>query len=316
MSAELAVKPEAAEALVIGGFPRSRLPLVLGLLGVTVGLVLAAILQLRREAELGRLRADFVSGVSHELRTPLAQIRMFSETLLLGRVRNDQERQRSLEIIVNEARRLTHQVDNVLLFSRSERRAMRLNPEPTDLGDALAEVVETFTPLAEADQSTLEAQLTEGVIAHVDGTALRQALLNLLDNALKYGPAGQTIRVGVSRLPGNRALIWVEDEGPGVPSEERHAIWEPYSRLERHRASAVAGSGIGLAVVRRIVAHHGGSVAVEDGQGGGARFVIEIPCLPPGSIRRESTSDTPGWASSSPPRPPRRPAPTLREAVD
>ncbi len=280
MTAQITVKPEAAKTLVIGGFPRSRLPLVLGLLGLTIGLVLVAILQLRREAELGRLRADFVSGVSHELRTPLAQIRMFAETLLLGRVRNDEERERSLAIIVNESRRLTHQVDNVLLFSRSERQEMRLNPEPTDLGDAAAEVVETFTPLADAARSRMETQFAEGVVAEVDGVALRQALLNLLDNAVKYGPAGQVIQVGVSRLPGDVALLWVEDGGQGIPEDERDTIWEPYSRLARHRESAVAGSGIGLAVVRQIALRHGGSVRVEEGTGGGARFVLSLPCLP------------------------------------
>src|SRR5205823_8566778 len=108
--------------------PRSRLPLLAGLTVLTAALVLIAIVQLRREHELSRLRADFVSGVSHELRTPLAQIRMFSETLLLGRVRSDDERVRSLEIIDQEARRLTHLVENLLHFSRSERRLTRLAP--------------------------------------------------------------------------------------------------------------------------------------------------------------------------------------------
>lgn len=319
MVAEVTVKPQAATTLVIGGFPRSRLPLVLGLLALTLGLLSVAILQLRREAELARLRADFVSGVSHELRTPLAQIRMFAETLLLGRVRNEEEWERSLAIIVNESRRLTHQVDNVLLFSRSESQAMRLNPEPTDLGDALAEVVETFTPLAEAARVSLEAQLADGVVAPVDGVALRQAVLNLLDNAVKYGPAGQTIQVGVSRLPGNVSLIWVEDQGPGVPEEDRAAIWEPYSRLARHRESAVAGSGIGLAVVRRIAVRHGGSVRVETGMEGGARFVIQLPCLPPDSSGSEDGSrTTEGRSAPQEPRPTRAPAAGthLREALE
>src|SRR5207249_1836393 len=96
-------------------------------------LVVAALLQLHREYELSRLRADFVSGVSHELRTPLAQIRMFSETLLLGRVRSEGERVRSLEIVDQEARRLTHLVENLLHFSRSERQATRLSPAPAPL---------------------------------------------------------------------------------------------------------------------------------------------------------------------------------------
>src|SRR5256885_11553687 len=120
--------PDMAPKLVIGGMPRSNVPMLLSLLALTAGLVVAALLQLRREYELSQLRADFVSGVSHELRTPLAQIRMFSETLLLGRVRSDEERERSLGIIDQEARRLTHLVENLLHFSRSERRLTRPSP--------------------------------------------------------------------------------------------------------------------------------------------------------------------------------------------
>lgn len=274
--AEVVVNPTVAPELVIGGLPRSRLPMIVTLLILTVGLVAGAFYQLRRETELAQLRADFVSGVSHELRTPLAQIRMFSETLLLGRVRSDEERQRSLEIIVNESRRLTHQVDNVLLYSRSERDGMRTDVSATDLGDLVERVAESFTPLALAHGSRVEAVTPGACIAHADGSLLRQALLNLLDNALKYGPAKQTIRVG-SSVERQRVLLWVEDEGPGVPEEERARIWEPYFRRPMHRESAVAGSGIGLSVVRDVAEAHGGSARVTDGDDGGARFVIELP---------------------------------------
>lgn len=315
--ADLTVNPASATTLVIGGVPNTRLPLVMGLLGLTVGLLLVAIQQLRREAELGRLRADFVSGVSHELRTPLAQIRMFAETLLLGRVRNEEERERSLAIIVNESRRLTHQVDNVLLFSRSERQALQLNPELTDLGDLLAEVVETFTPLAEAARNRVDSQLAEGVVARVDGVALRQAVLNLLDNAVKYGPSPQCIQVGVSRLPGDRALIWVEDQGPGVPEDERAGIWEPYARLVRDRESAVAGSGIGLAVVRQVATRHGGEVRVEAGTSGGARFVIQLPCARTGAPTDPSeAADRLGIPEDRRPAGIRAPARALKKALE
>src|SRR5206468_1637555 len=121
-------KDQAGALRTLGGLPQSRLPLLLGALGLTAGLIVTALVQLRREYELARLRTDFVSGVSHELRTPLAQIRMFSETLLLGRVRSEEEGRRSLEIIDQEARRLTHLVENLLHFSRSERQVTRLSP--------------------------------------------------------------------------------------------------------------------------------------------------------------------------------------------
>jgi signal transduction histidine kinase len=284
LGSTVALRPDAAGRLVIGGLPRSRLSVLLGILALTMGLVAVALLQLRREHELARLRADFVSGVSHELRTPLAQIRMFGETLRLGRVRSEGERQRSLEIIDQEARRLTHLVENVLHFSRAERQRTHLSREPTDLGRQVAEAVELFAPIAQSRRVTLVAELTDGVVAPVDRDALRQVLLNLLDNAVKYGPPGQTVTVRLTRH-GDRARVAVEDQGPGITPRERVRIWEPFYRLERDAGSAVAGSGIGLSVVRELVRQHGGRVWVEsapagDGRGdgaGGARFVLELP---------------------------------------
>jgi signal transduction histidine kinase len=122
----------------------------------------------------------------------------------------------------------------------------------------------------------LTGEISPDVRGLVDGDALRQALLNLLDNAVKYGPAGQHIRVGLSRLPDDRAMMWVEDEGPGVRPDRRERVWEPYFRLERHRESATAGSGIGLAVVRSVAEGHGGSARIEEARSGGARFVVEV----------------------------------------
>ncbi|MDH3223602.1 MAG: HAMP domain-containing histidine kinase, partial [Gemmatimonadota bacterium] len=174
LTTEVRVRPELARTLVIGGFPRSRLPLVFGLMALTGGLVLAAIFQLRREGELARLRADFVSGVSHELRTPLAQIRMFAETLALDRVRSDEERDRSVDIIVNEAQRLSHQVDNVLLFSRSERGRMRLDRSDHELSGLLGEVLEGFKPLAQAAGVDVRCESDEAIRAEVDEAAIRQ----------------------------------------------------------------------------------------------------------------------------------------------
>ena len=285
MRVQVALRPDLAPKLVIGGMPRSNLPMLLSLLALTAGLVVAALLQLRREYELSRLRADFVSGVSHELRTPLAQIRMFSETLLLGRVRSDDERERSLEIIDQEARRLTHLVENLLHFSRSERRLARLSPALAPLAPLVSEAAEGFAPLAAARGVTLCTELTDGVVAPVDADALRQMLLNLLDNAVKYGPSGQTVTLALTVADG-RARVSVDDEGPGIPAAERERIWDRFWRLERDRGSAVAGTGIGLSVVRELVALHGGRTWVEDapasqrGDRAGSRFVIELPLVP------------------------------------
>jgi signal transduction histidine kinase len=274
------IDPAAAAKLAIGGLPRSRLPLLIALMTVTAGLTLTAGLQLRRERLLGRMRSDFVSRVSHELRTPLTQIRMFAETLLLDRVRSEDERSRYLAIIDREARRLSHLVENVLRFSRTERGEARLAPRPHDLGPLVRELLEEFRPLAAGSGVSLAAQVGDGAVVSVDDDALRQVLLNLLDNAVKYGPAGQEVRVGVTPAPAG-VRVWVEDEGPGIPPRDRERIWQRFFRMETHRESTVAGTGIGLTVVRDLVALHGGRSWVEPGERGGARFVVEFPAMQP-----------------------------------
>ncbi len=270
----VALKPDAAGRLVIGGLPRGRLPLIAGLLTLTAGLVVVALVQLRREAELSRLRSDFVSGVSHELRTPLAQIRMFTETLLLGRVRSELEGRRSLEIIARETQRLTQLVENLLFFSRGERRRPTISPESARLAPIVSDVVESFAPLAAARQTRIDADLDDRAMASIDASAMRQILLNLIDNAVKYGPAGQTVRVSL-QLTGDGVRLAVDDEGPGVAEPDAERVWEPFHRVA-DSAQANGGTGIGLAIVRQLTGLHGGRAWVERGQAG-ARFVVEIP---------------------------------------
>ena len=131
-------------------------------------------------------------------------------------------------------------------------------------------------PLAGGRRATLTERIQDGVPARVDRSAMRQVLLNLLDNAVKYGPPGAAVTVGVEAGDG-MARLWVEDQGPGVPAGERERIWERFARLDRDVESAIAGSGIGLAIVRELVSSQGGRCRVEDAVGGGARFVVEVP---------------------------------------
>ena len=271
----VALRPSLAKSLLIGELPSERVPLLLSVFGLSVVLAAVGVMQLRRESELARLRSDFIASASHELRTPLAQIRMFAETLLLGRVRSDEERQRSLQIVDQEARRLTHLVENILQFSRAEREAIKLAPVAVDLGAQVREAVEAFTPVARSRHVIVQTALENDVVCTVDPGALRQILLNLLDNAVKYGPIGQTVTITLRRA-GAFARIIVDDQGSGIPPEDRDRIWEPYQRLEGAVAGAVAGSGIGLAVVSQLVALHGGRAWAEDAPGRGARFVVEL----------------------------------------
>jgi signal transduction histidine kinase len=137
------------------------------------------------------------------------------------------------------------------------------------------ECLATFAPLASAAGVTLMDSLDERSMALVDPAALSQIVLNLLDNAVKYGPYGQTIRVG-SKTTAGRVRLTIEDEGPGIPPEERDRVWQPFVRLGRDRNGAVGGSGIGLAVVHELASLHDGRVWVETGMNGGARFVFEM----------------------------------------
>jgi signal transduction histidine kinase len=276
LSVRASIGPAAAERLLAGGLPPSRLPQLLAVGALATGLLVAALLLSRRERALARLRADFVAGVSHELRTPLAQIRLFAETLRLDRVRSPEERRRSIEIIDQEARRLTQLVENTLAFSRFERGSSEVSPREQDVVALVREALEGFAPLAAAAGARVEADLPERARAAVDADALRQVLVNLLDNAVKYGPSGQRIAVTLTRA-GGRLCIAIDDEGPGVPPRDRERIFERFVRLPRDRETHRAGTGIGLAVASELVTLHGGTIRAEAGERGGARFVVALP---------------------------------------
>ncbi len=273
---EASIKPEAASRLIIGGLPRSRVPLLLGLILVTLGVGTAAVFLIRREHQLARLRDDFVSGVSHELRTPLAQIRMFAELLEGGKLRTDAERQRSLDVVNREARRLAHLVENVLQYSRLRRAPDVMAVEEADAGEIVGDAIDVFRPLAGSLDVNIRTDIEAGTKVLADRDAVKQMLLNLLDNAFKYGPKGQTVTVGAKPRSDGTIWIFVEDEGPGIPNGDRRRVWEPYRRLSHHEGSSVVGTGIGLAVVSQLAALHQGRVWVEDGEQGGARFVMEF----------------------------------------
>jgi signal transduction histidine kinase len=273
---EVAINPAAAGRLIIGGLPRSRLPEVLATAFVAVSLLGLLLFQFRRQEELGRLRDDFVSGVSHELRTPLAQIRLLAELLHMGKVPTE-ERERSLRIIDKEARRLSFLVESILSFTHS--RPGQLSPVRTDVASEIDEIVSGFRPLAQAHGVRLTTRLERGIVAEVDRGALRQVLVNLLDNAVRYGPPRQNVTITTTSARDSWTLE-VADEGPGIPAEESERIFAPYYRMKRDAGGAVGGTGIGLAVVRRLVKEHGGRVHVAQANGDGAvgaRFVVALP---------------------------------------
>lgn len=294
MKMRVALRPDATVRLQGGVVPASRVPVWVGLLLLTGLLTVIIVRNLQREHELARLRLEFSASVSHELRTPLAQILLFGETLTLGRTRSESERADAVNVIVREARRLMHLVDNTLTFSRAERPVVSLSPRRVHLAPLVEEVIAGFTPLASAKHVRITQDLDESVEAFVDGEAYRQMTLNLLDNAVKYGPPGG--RVSVTLSGGHKRLavepaqrqkhivrrttvrLIVDDEGPGITGRARDEIWVAFARGTNGERPVGTGCGLGLAVVRELADRHSGWAWVESPPGGhGSRFVIELP---------------------------------------
>jgi signal transduction histidine kinase len=271
------IHPSAAK-LLAGGVPTSRVVTIVALLVLALVMGGAAALLLRREHRLTVLREDFVSGVSHELRTPLTHIRMLSELLETDGFKSQAERERAVNVIHRESLRLTNLVDNILEFTRMRRAAPVLAPGRVALGDVLREVGESLGPLLEAQGNKLEVVANADVEVRGDRDAVSRVLRNLVENAVKYGPVAQTIRMTLTPDSTNgHARVTVDDEGPGIPTTERQNIWQPYYRLDRDRNAPAGGSGLGLSVVADVVRMLGGTVSVADAPGRGARFIVDLP---------------------------------------
>jgi signal transduction histidine kinase len=262
-----AAVPIGAEQWLIAGIA------VLGALFVA-----ATILELRRQHQLAEERRNFVSAVSHELRTPLAHMVLLSETMLGPIAQTAEQRQRWLHVIHRESMRLARLVDNVLLHARGEHHELPLERRWVDACDVVDEVVGHMGSAAAAHRTRLCAVTPAGCSVYVDPDALRQILLNLLDNAIKYGPDGQTVTItlGAPTVREPALSITVDDQGRGIPARDRGRIWSPFVRLE-DRGSATGGSGLGLSVVRDLARRHGGRVEVQDAPGGGARLLLVLP---------------------------------------
>jgi signal transduction histidine kinase len=272
LNIDAAIRPELAGSLLIGGLPRSRLPFLLGLLGLAAALSIVAVTQLRREDELASLRSNFVSSVSHELRTPLAQIRLYLETLQLGRAPTEEQREWSLSHIDRETKRLSHLVENVLRFSTLGA-ADPTQSEPVDVSAETTNIAKEFSGLAASRRTRVVVDATATPPIAMRPDALRHIVLNLLDNAVKYGPPGQTVRVTV-RPEDQGVAIMVDDEGPGISPADRERIWRPFTRGST--AVSNGGSGIGLTIVREVATANGGAARVEASPSGGARFVVTL----------------------------------------
>ena len=231
---------------------------------------------------LEAMRTDFVANASHELRTPLASLLGFVETLQ-GPARNDPAaRERFLDIMRQQAQRMTRLSDDLLSLSRIE---MRLHVPPTsrvDLADIARQMIEALTALARDRGVTLHAELPPGpVIVLGDRDELLRLLENLITNAAKYGEGGGKVDVALGRAqaPDGRgqAVLSVRDYGPGIAPEHLPRLTERFYRVDVEQSRQKGGTGLGLAIVKHIVNRHRGSLEIESEPGAGACFVVRFP---------------------------------------
>jgi signal transduction histidine kinase len=267
--------------------------LILGAALTAVIGLLAARRAFQRQLQLNELKTNFVSSVSHELRAPIASVRLMAENLERGKISEPAKQGEYFRFIVQECRRLSSLIENVLDFSRIEQGRKQYEFEPTDLVALTRTTVKLMEPCATEKGVKLETSdlqhPTFKLELNVDGRAIQQALVNLIDNAIKHSAKGETVTVeikssaGVSpaaeekTTAGTAVLLSVADHGPGIPAAEQEKIFERFYRLGSELRRETQGVGIGLSIVKHIAEAHGGRVLVESEVGQGSRFIIELP---------------------------------------
>ena len=227
----------------------------------------------RLEFSFDQLRR-FTADASHELRTPLSVIRGTGE-MALRETRTAAEYKDSIGSMLEEVDRLTRLVDTLLRLSRGDAGTVRLSPVVVDLGELARDVASSLGVLAEERRQRLHIVVTQTVRVSADRLVLRDALTNVLDNAIKYGPAGSTIGVHVDG-DARDAAVTVIDEGPGIPAEHRSRIFDRFYRVDQGRSREMGGTGLGLAIAKWAVEANGGRISLEH-TGTGSAFRIVLP---------------------------------------
>ncbi|MGH9377691.1 MAG: sensor histidine kinase [Terriglobia bacterium] len=226
---------------------------------------------------LERVRKDFVANVSHELRTPLTAIRGYAETLLDGGLEDAEQNRKFLEVILNHAIRLNNIASDLLVLSELE--SGRSQPEQDPV--SVRVVVDSALRAVEVEADSRQVHLVRGLVEEVDvlGSRVRleQAIINLLNNAVKFNRPGGHARIEATCSAEASVYITVSDNGIGIPSEDLSRIFERFYRVDKARSSEVGGTGLGLSIVKHVVERMGGGVKVESQLGKGASFTLMIP---------------------------------------
>jgi len=245
----------------------------------------------RLESSFDQLRR-FTGDASHELRTPLSVIRGMGE-VGLTETRSAAEYKETIGSMLEEVDRLTNLVDTLLRLSHGDAGTVRLSRETFDLGQLTREVVASLNILAEERKQRVQLDTTGALSVTADRLVLREAITNVVDNAIKYSPDASTVRIRL-RADDGRALLTVDDEGPGIAPEHRERIFDRFFRIDEARSRDHGGTGLGLAIAKWAVQVNGGSILVDNGANGGSAFRIAIPLSAPVKDRQNHSQRTGG----------------------
>ena len=249
-------------------------------LGGQTAKALLSFYDLSEARRIEAMRVDFIANASHELRTPLASVLGFIETLQ-GPAKNDPAaRERFLSIMQTQAQRMARLIDDLLSLSRVEMRVHQTPSDRLDLGSLVQQIADGLRPVAAERGVALELDLSpQAVFVRGDRDELLRAIENLMENALKYGASGGRVRVSLAPVR-NEAIVSVQDWGPGIAREHLPRLTERFYRVDVVESRDKGGTGLGLALVKHIVAHHRGRLTIDSQLGEGAVFRIALPLYP------------------------------------
>jgi two-component system phosphate regulon sensor histidine kinase PhoR len=239
-------------------------------------MLLGVVLILRditREKHIAQLRSDFISNVTHELKTPLTSIRMYAESLMMGRVKSASVQKEYLSVVVNESERLKRMINNILEFSKMEKGKPEYHFVNSNLASILNASIYEMNYWFEKEHFEVVTEMDETIYAEVDPEKMKQAIGNLLSNAIKYSTDTKKIFIRLFKKP-EHVSIEVEDKGIGIPEDKLSRIFEQFYRIEHKEG--ISGTGLGLTVVKEIIEAHNGTISVTSEIGKGSIFVITI----------------------------------------
>jgi two-component system phosphate regulon sensor histidine kinase PhoR len=227
---------------------------------------------------LENIRRDFVANVSHELKTPIASIKGFVETLLDGALENREDATRFLRIVAKQADRLNQIIEDLLSLAKIEESEEKGNVplEPGPVKEILEAAINDCQALAAERDIRVEISCDEDVVANINAHLLEQAVVNLLDNAIKYSEPGGEVLITARALP-SEVVISVTDHGCGIDRDHLPRLFERFYRVDKARSRKLGGTGLGLAIVKHIVQAHGGKVSVQSKPGTGSTFTLQLP---------------------------------------